>query len=174
MLGRLFLLFLVVPVLDLALLVHLGGRLGFLPTVALVVSTAAAGAWLARREGAGAWRRVRDRLAAGALPGPELLDALVVLVAGVLLVAPGFLTDAAGLLGLFPPTRVVVRRWLQRRWSGTLASGRVASPFGTTPFGTAGGGWGGAPSGAPQPPAEDAEVVEETRARGHNVARARL
>lgn len=157
MLGRLFLLFLVVPILDLALLVAVGGRLGFLPTMALVVATAAAGSWLARREGTAAWRRVQARLAEGAVPGPELVDGLLVLVAGVLLVAPGFLTDAAGLLGLFPPTRALLRQGLTRRWTRAVAEGRVqrvGSPF---------------PPAAPWTsgrPIEDAEVIDERRA-GH-------
>lgn len=155
MLGRLFLLFLVVPVADLALLVAVGDRLGFLPTLALVVATAAAGSVLARREGAAAWRRVRQRLAEGAVPGPELLDGLIVFAAGVLLVAPGFLTDAAGLLGLLPASRALVRRTLSRRWSRAVADGRVHVAMPGRPWGR--------PN--PAPPVEDAEVVDEARAR---------
>ncbi len=162
MLGRLFLLFLIVPVVDLALLVALGGRLGVVPTLALVVATAAAGSWLARREGASAWRRVQERLAGGGVPGPELIDGVIVLASGVLLVAPGFLTDAAGLLGLLPPSRAWLRRRLAARWARAVAEGRIHVAAPGRPF-------------APAAPAvEDAEVVDDGRGEGHNVARARL
>ena len=164
MLGRLFLLFLIVPVLDLALLVAVGERLGLLPTLALVVTTAAAGSWLARREGTAAWRRVQARLAEGAVPGPELIDGLLVLVAGVLLVAPGFLTDTAGLLGLLPPTRALVRKMLSRRWTRAVAEGRIRVA-GASPF---------AAPGSTSRPIEDAEVVAEERQEHQRVARARL
>lgn len=163
MLGRLLLLFLAVLAADLALLVSLGGRLGVWPTLALIVTTAAAGSWLARREGARAWRRVQERLALGTVPGPDLLDGLIVFAAGVLLVAPGFLTDVVGLLGLAPPTRALVRRRLIARWTRGVDTGRirVVAP-------------GRPPGGAP--PVEDAEVVAEgRRPTGHqSVASARL
>lgn len=162
MLGRLFLLFLIVPVVDLALLVALGSRLGLLPTLALVVATAAAGSWLARREGASAWRRVQARLAQGGVPGPELIDGVLVLASGLLLVAPGLLTDAAGLLGLLPASRAWLRQRLSARWTRAVAEGRVhvAAP--------------GGPSAPAAPTVEDAEIVDDGRADGHRVARARL
>ncbi len=162
--GRLLLLVLLVPVAEVWLLVTIGERIGFGATLALVVGSAVLGVWLARREGVAAWRRVQARLAAGALPGPELVDGLVVLLAAALLVAPGVLTDAAGLLGLFPPTRALARRALVRRFERGIASGtiRVATPgtpLDATPF--------GAPSlgRPPEPGIEDAEVVDDGRPR---------
>lgn len=156
MLGRLFLLFLVVPLADLALLVAVGSRVGLAPTLVLVVFTAAAGSWLARREGVRAWTGVQARLRAGALPGDELLDGLIVFAAGLLLLAPGFLTDMAGLAGLVPPTRRWLRTRLARRFGGALVGNvRAATP-----------------RPAPEPGIEDADVVSET-AR-HKVASARL
>lgn len=157
--GRLLLLFLVVPVVEVSLLITLGERMGFGATFALVVGSALLGSWLARREGLAAWRRVQARLAEGGLPGPEIVDGLVVLISGTLLIAPGFLTDAAGLLGLFPPTRALARRALVRRFERGLASGtvRVATPG--IPF-------GGLPVGQPpEPGIEDAEVVDDGRPR---------
>lgn len=154
--GRLFALFLIVPVLDLALLVAVGGRIGFWPTVATVVLTAAVGSWLARREGVAAWQRVQARLGSGGLPGPELIDGLIILIAGVLLLAPGFLTDLAGLLGLLPPTRAVARRALRRRFERAVQSGsvRVVGMRPGPPF-------PGAPFGTPRPPVEEAEVIDD-------------
>ncbi|MEL6616224.1 MAG: FxsA family protein, partial [Bacteroidota bacterium] len=124
-LGRLFLLFVAVPLADLTLLVWAGGQIGFWPTVAIVVLTAAAGSWLARREGSAAWRRVNGKLASGGVPGPELIDGLIILVAGVLLLTPGFLTDVVGFLGLLPPSRAIMRRVASARFQKAVREGRV-------------------------------------------------
>lgn len=119
MLLRLFLLFTIVPVVELALLIRLGGLLGFGPTLLLVIGTGAAGAWLARREGLRAWLAVRDELQGGALPGESLVHALLILAAGVVLITPGVITDIAGILLLIPPVRgrliARVRNWLGRQ-----------------------------------------------------------
>lgn len=150
--GRLFLLFLIVPVVDLAVLVAVGGRLGFLPTLGIVLFTAALGSYLARREGVAAWARVQSRLRAGAMPGPELLDGVMVLVAGVLLLTPGFVTDAIGLVGLFPPTRRLLSRALGRRLQRGIETGAVrvvhAGRMGSRPA---------------EPVVEDAEVIDVGR-----------
>lgn len=152
--GRLLVLFLLVPAAEIAVLVAVGDRVGFWPTLSLVVFAAVAGSFLARREGASAWRRVQARMASGGIPGPELVDGLVVFASAILLLAPGFLTDVVGLLGLFPPTRAVISRGLVRAVERRVASGaiRVAVP---------GAGFGPrAPSGSA---VEDAEVVDDGR-----------
>ena len=95
---RLILLFTLLPLAELSLLLRIGGWLGTGPTVALVIVTGIVGAWLARREGARTWGRVQADLAAGRMPGEELLHALLVFIAGVVLVTPGVLTDAVGLM----------------------------------------------------------------------------
>lgn len=122
MLLRLFLLFTIVPVVELALLIRIGGLLGLGPTLLLVVGTGAAGAWLARREGLRAWLAVRDELQGGGLPGESLVHALLILAAGVVLITPGVLTDIAGILLLIPPVRrrliARVRNWLGRQVEG--------------------------------------------------------
>ena len=158
MFGRLLLLFLLVPILDLALLVSVGGRIGLGPTLAVVVATAVVGSWLARREGVAAWRRVQSKMATGGIPGPELIDGLLILVSGTLLLTPGFLTDVVGLLGLFPPTRALARRALKGRFErSVVAGGARVVPAG--PFGPAGGGFG-VPFPA-EPRIEDAEVIDD-------------
>ena len=156
MFGRLLLLFLIVPLVDLALLVSVGERIGLAPTIAIVVLTAVVGSWLARREGTAAWQRVQSKLATGGIPGPELIDGVVILVAGTLLLTPGFLTDVVGLLGLFPPTRALARRALRRRFERAVQQGTVrvvsGGPMGT-PFG---------PFAGQRPaPMEDAEVIDD-------------
>jgi UPF0716 protein FxsA len=114
MLARLLVLFTVVPIVELVLLVWLGTRIGFLPTVALIIVTAVVGALLARREGVSAWNRFQQRIARGELPGRELTDGLIVLVSGALLLTPGVLTDVVGLLGLFPASRAFFRSHITR------------------------------------------------------------
>lgn len=111
MLLRLLLLFTIVPLAELALLLWIGGRIGLLATVTLILVTGALGAALARRQGLATWRRFQEALAAGRLPGRELLEGLLILVAGALLLTPGVLTDAAGFLLLVPPAR----RWIVGR-----------------------------------------------------------
>ena len=122
MLLRLFLLFTIVPVVELTLLIRIGGLLGLGPTLLIVIGTGAAGAWLARREGLRAWLAVRDELSGGQLPGESLVHALLILAAGVVLITPGVLTDLAGILLLVPPVRRGLiertRGWLERQVEG--------------------------------------------------------
>lgn len=110
-LGRLALLFVVVPILELVLLIQIGQVVGLLPTVALVVLTGVTGAWLARAEGVRVFFQFQQELASGRLPGQAMLDGIAVLVGGAFLLTPGVLTDLAGFSLLLPPTR----RWIQRR-----------------------------------------------------------
>ena len=117
---RLILLFTLLPLIELSLLLRIGGWLGTGPTVALVIVTGIVGAWLARREGARTWGRVQADLAAGRMPGEELLHALLVFIAGVVLVTPGVLTDAVGLMLLFRPAREAIAGRIRKRLSGQL------------------------------------------------------
>ncbi len=117
MLGRLLLLFTVLPLVELYLLIRLGRATSSGTAIAVVIGTGLLGAALARREGLRVWAEVRRRLAAGQMPADALIDALLILVAGTMLITPGLLTDAAGLLLLLPPTRAMVRTRL-KRWFG--------------------------------------------------------
>jgi len=119
-LFRLILLFTLLPLAELSLLLRIGGWLGTGPTVGLVIVTGVVGAWLARREGARTWGRVQADLAAGRMPGEELLHALLVFIAGVVLVTPGVLTDAVGLMLLFRPAREAIAGRIRKRLSGQL------------------------------------------------------
>lgn len=120
MLIRLLLLFTVVPLAELWLLLRIGEAVGLGPTLGLVVVTGVTGAWLARHEGARAWRAVQEQLAAGRLPGRELLEAVMVLVAGIVLITPGVLTDAAGLALLVRPIRTRIAERIRRRLGASL------------------------------------------------------
>ncbi|MEM8557518.1 MAG: FxsA family protein [Bacteroidota bacterium] len=157
--GRLLLLFLIVPIVELFLLVWLGDRIGLGPTLLLIVVTALVGSFLAQREGLAAWRRFQARIGEGKLPGKELSDGLIILVAGALLLTPGVLTDVVGFLGLLPPTRALIRRSVAGRFRASVEAGRtqfVAFGPGVPPgFGSAGFGRPGAsPFGAPPPSAQ--------------------
>lgn len=125
MLLRLFLLFTLVPVVELALLIRIGGLLGLGPTLLIVIGTGAAGAWLARREGLRAWLAVRSELQGGQLPGESLVHALLILVAGVVLITPGVLTDIAGILLLVPPVRRGLIGRVRNGFSASIAAGSI-------------------------------------------------
>jgi len=117
MLLRLLLAFTVVPLVELALLLYLADLIGWQYTVGLVLATGVLGASLARWQGTQVWRRVHQKLATGELPADAMLDGLMILVAGVLLVTPGVLTDIVGFGLLLPPVRTGFRRWLKARFS---------------------------------------------------------
>lgn len=129
MLGKLFLLFAVIPVAEIYVLVSVGGVIGTLPTVALVLLTALAGAHLARMQGLAVMMRIRENLAQGFMPAEELLDGLLIFLAGMTLLTPGFLTDIMGLLILLPATRNIFKRWLRKKFDEWRQSPNVRITF---------------------------------------------
>ena len=129
MFGRLFLLFAVIPVAEIYVLVSVGGAIGVLPTVALVLLTALAGAHLARLQGLAVMMRIRENLAQGFMPAEELLDGLLIFLAGMTLLTPGFLTDIMGLLILLPATRNIFKRWLRKKFDEWRQSPNVHITF---------------------------------------------
>lgn len=121
MLLRLFLLFAIVPPLELYLLLRLANIAGIGTTILIVISTAMIGSMLARQQGLLAWWRFRDALAHGRMPSTEIADGLMVIFAAALLLTPGLLTDAIGFTLLIPFTRQFVRRWLVSRVSQNMS-----------------------------------------------------
>ena len=105
----------VVGVVEISVIIQVGQWIGFLNTVGLLLLVSLLGAWLVKRQGLGVMTRIREQRSAGRLPATEAFDGALILVAGVLLVIPGFVTDALGLLLLVPPIRAVVRRFVSRR-----------------------------------------------------------
>jgi len=140
MLLRLFLLFTIVPLLELMLLLEIGGLIGLWPTIAIVIGTGFAGAWLARREGGRSWRAVQSELAGGQIPGEELLHGLFVMVAAIVLVTPGVLTDLAGLALLVRPVRGQLIAGLKKRFESRLVAGPVSAGVPGMFFWSGGGG----------------------------------
>ncbi|MFW5487801.1 MAG: FxsA family protein [Desulfovibrio sp.] len=120
-----FLLFSVIPVLEIYLFVLVGERIGALNTIGIVILTAIGGAWLARSQGTLVLSRIRSNLAAGIPPGEDMLEGALILVAGLVLLTPGFFTDAIGFVLLIPATRARLRVWLGRKFREWTAGGKV-------------------------------------------------
>lgn len=124
----LLLLFVVAPLVELYVIIQVAQVIGGWETIAVVVLVGALGAWLIKRQGLAALARVSEALAQGRMPTKELLDGFLILAAGSLMLAPGFLTDVLAYLVLIPPTRALVRAWLLRRFR----AGRYGAVFATT------------------------------------------
>jgi UPF0716 protein FxsA len=125
MLFKLFLCFTVIPMVELYLLIKLGTLIGGLNTIFVVLLTGFAGAWLARMEGMHTMLKVRMNLQQGIMPAEELLDGLIILIAGLVLITPGLITDGLGLLMLWPVTRNRLKRFLRRKFDDMQASGSI-------------------------------------------------
>jgi len=115
MLLKLFLAFTIIPIIEIYLLIEIGSMLGALTAVTLVILTGFLGAFLARMQGLQTLYRIQESLHEGRMPSGELLDALLIVIAGLVLLTPGFLTDSAGFLLLIPATRNSIKYWLQRQ-----------------------------------------------------------
>jgi UPF0716 protein FxsA len=113
--GLLVLLFILVPIAELYVILQVGHALGVFNTLALLVLISAAGAWLMKREGLSTLRRAQQQLDAGVVPGRELVDGALIVLGGALMLAPGFITDIAGILLLLPPVRSALRALVRRR-----------------------------------------------------------
>ena len=115
MLLKLFLAFTIIPIIEIYLLIEIGSMFGALTAVTLVILTGFLGAFLARMQGLQTLYRIQESLREGRMPSGELLDALLIIIAGLVLLTPGFLTDSAGFLLLIPATRNSIKYWLRRQ-----------------------------------------------------------
>jgi len=133
--------FIVVPLVELAVILQVGNLIGVWWTIALLLTVSVAGSWLIRREGTRTWTAFRDALGRGRPPAVEVVDGALVLVGGALLLTPGFVTDIAGLSLVFPPTRAAWNRLIRRRATSLLTLrvfGGPRPPRGGPPGGGAG------------------------------------
>jgi len=123
--GKLLLLFVLLPAVELGLLIEVGSRIGTGATVALIVVTGIVGASLARRQGLSVLGVMQRETAAGRLPAGTLVDGVIILLAGALLVTPGILTDAFGFLCLVPGFRKLAKQRLLDRFERAAKEGRI-------------------------------------------------
>lgn len=139
----LLLLFILVPVIEIGLFIQVGGWLGLWPTLALVLITAFVGASLVRSQGIMTLASVQDRLNRGELPAQQILEGVMLAVAGVLLLTPGFMTDAMGMLVLLPGPRAALAKQVMKRVTVSQAGfsqggfhqgSNAQGPFGEDPF----------------------------------------
>lgn len=134
--------FLAVPIVEIYVILQVGHVIGAWPTVALLVAESILGGWIIRREGRRAWRALTETFRRGGLPDRELADAALVLVGGVLLLTPGFVTDVLGFVFVLPFTRPFVR-WALAAYVGRRVRTRATAAF---------EGFPGVPrQGAPEP-----------------------
>lgn len=123
----LFVIFIVAPIVELAVIVQVAHVLGVFNTIGLLVAVSLVGAWLAKRQGAGVLRRIQTALDRGEVPSKEVADGGLILLAGALMIAPGFISDCLAVLLLLPPTRALVRvpllRFVSRRGRVLIGGG---------------------------------------------------
>ncbi len=130
--------FIVVPIVELYVIIQVGQSIGVLWTIALLIADSILGGMLMRSQGRAAWQRFAEALAAGRVPGREVVDGGLVIFGGALLLTPGFASDILGLLLLAPPTRAAIRKIVLRRFGVRLASAvqaqQAAGPGAAGPF----------------------------------------
>ena len=110
MFFKLFLIFALVPVIELAILIQVGSFIGGLNTVTIVILTALAGAYMVKLEGLGVMFRIQQNMQEGIFPGDEMINGAMILMAGALLLTPGFFTDVIGFLLVFPASRKFIKK----------------------------------------------------------------
>jgi UPF0716 protein FxsA len=120
MLPILLLVFIVVPIAELAVIIQVGQEIGVWWTIAILVADSILGSLLMRSQGRAAWRRFNDAAGAGRVPAREVLDGVLVIFGGAFLLTPGFITDIFGLIFLIPPTRALVRHVLVKRFADRM------------------------------------------------------
>ena len=154
---------LLLPIVELAVMIQVGSWIGGWEMLALLVMVTFLGVWIVKRQGVGAWSRIRRQLAEGRVPGPTIIDGALILTAGVLFVIPGFVTDVVAVLLLLPPVRDACRAVLGRRFRVVAALHTAGPPPSARPgSGTGSGARGSAydvesrvrPPGPPASPPE--------------------
>lgn len=114
--AKLIPLFIIIPLMELALLIQIGRWLGVGETIGLCILTAMVGAYLVRLEGLRVWLKLQSELSQGRMPADQLIDGVLILAGGIMLLVPGVITDLIGLTLLLPFTRFLYRRWLKKKF----------------------------------------------------------
>jgi UPF0716 protein FxsA len=121
----LILLFTLIPVIELAVLLKAGQYIGVFNTIFIVLLTGVVGAYLAKSQGLMILRRIRTDLESGIMPGDSLFDGVLILIGGILLLTPGFITDFTGFLALIPFTRTIIRNFLKKQIKKNFADRNI-------------------------------------------------
>jgi UPF0716 protein FxsA len=116
-LGKLFFLFALLPIIEISLLISIGEQIGGWNTVAIVIVTALVGSYLVRQQGLSTLLQAQQKMQQGAMPGQEMAEGLLLVIAGVMLVTPGFITDFLGFLFCLPMTRPLIAKALLTKLS---------------------------------------------------------
>jgi UPF0716 protein FxsA len=116
----LILLFTCVPIIELAVLLSVGRHIGVFNTIAVVILTGVTGAYLAKSQGLMILSKIQSDLRMGMMPGDKLIDGALILVGGVLLLTPGFITDATGFAVLVPYSRYYIKKWLKNQFQKNI------------------------------------------------------
>ena len=124
MFFKLFLAFTTIPLVEIYLLIHIGSVFGVFISIALVFFTGLLGAYLARIQGIKTLFKIQESIKEGRMPSGELLEALLIVAAGIVLLTPGFLTDTIGFLLLLPNIREIVKSWVQSKIKNQYMSER--------------------------------------------------
>lgn len=123
----LFLLFTVIPVIELAILIKVGNAIGTINTIVLLLVAGALGAYLARVQGFMVMQRIQEQLAQGLMPTEEMLDGFLLLIGGILLLTPGLLTDVWGFFLIFPWSRALLKIFLKNRFNAMISTRSVGA-----------------------------------------------
>ena len=120
---KLLILFIIVPVVELYILIEVGKKIGSLPTIGIIVLTGILGAYLVKRQGFMILKKIQNDLNEGIMPGDSLIQGAIILIGGILLLTPGFITDIIGFVFLIPVSRLVVKKYLLKWLKGKIKEG---------------------------------------------------
>ena len=128
-LNQLLIIFILLPILELAVLLRLDNAIGLFQTIILIFLTGIIGAWLVRQQGINILFRIKKEINNGNIPAKEMIDGVMLLIAGAVLITPGLITDTFGFLLLIPYTRNFIRKWIRNRIEKYVNSGYIITRY---------------------------------------------
>ncbi len=128
-LNQLLIIFIILPILELAVLLRLDNAIGLFQTIILIFLTGIIGAWLVRQQGINILFRIKKEINNGNIPAKEMIDGVMLLIAGAVLITPGLITDTFGFLLLIPYTRNFIRKWIRNRIEKYVNSGYIITKY---------------------------------------------
>ena len=123
--SKLLILFIVVPVAELYVLIEVGKKIGSLTTIGIIIFTGILGAYLVKNQGFLILKKIQNDLNDGIMPGDSLIQGAIILVGGILLLTPGFVTDTVGFIFLIPASRNVLKKYLLKWLKGKIEEGNI-------------------------------------------------